>query len=146
MGLASCDCSPVTLPSSALSAPAVLHCARDPAQHAVLHLSAVSSVHIAFCCCNDTSSPSSLRFDDTTISNASMSFCVLSNKKAYLNYQRGNNWCQVKVPISLFLMNATHPAKFAPEGDGRFRTEYNPCYQKIIMRANTCLYSFSARC
>lgn len=39
-------------------------------------------------------------------------------------------------------MNATHPAKFALEGDGRFKAGYNPCYQKVIMRANTCLYSF----
>lgn len=43
-------------------------------------------------------------------------------------------------------MIASHPTKFGLEGDGRFSTEYNPHYQIVIMRVNTCLYSFGARC
>lgn len=44
------------------------------------------------------------------------------------------------------LISGECSSSLALEGDGRFRTEHNLCYQMAITRANTCLYSFGAGC
>lgn len=69
------------------------------------------------------------------------SYWIPSHGKGCVSYQGGNHRCQGKLLISSFLKNARHPGRFALGRDGRFRTEHNPCYQTVIMRANTCLCS-----
>lgn len=60
------------------------------------------------------------------------------------SYQGGNHWCQT--PAQFTSGECFSSSQVCSEGDGRFRTEHNPCYQMAIMRANTCLYSFWAGC
>lgn len=148
--LLSCSCSPLAWFTWAHSAPMACGIVQDDtpsdtSQLGVKQQRSPRDTCVVFCC---ALTDLILLIPEVWGRCTHVSYWILSHGKGCVSYQGGNHWCQVKLLISSFLMNAqaSHPGKFALEGDGRFRTEYNPCYQKVIMRANTCLYSFWAGC